>query len=164
MNIDRSLFIRSNRSLGLALVQAGLLAQQDLDLANAKLIDCVRADELKGSGLLPILTHDMGVLSEAKLLQYQTEEHNLGLIDPDAYQIHPTPGIDPTACWATWTMPVDERDGIHFLATAYYLSQPARTHWEQAIKGPIVWYGASLQTMINAMDKLATQEGVLPAR
>lgn len=155
MDIDRSLFIRGNRALGLALVQAGLITQQNLDDANARLIDCVRSDKFRAMGLLPILTHDLNALSETQLLHYQAE-HGAGLIDLHSYQTHIPVGIDPGACWATWTLPIDEREGIHFLASAYYLSQPVRSYWEQLLGTNLVWYAASLQVMIEAIEKIET--------
>jgi hypothetical protein len=157
MDIDRSLFLRGNRALGQALVQAGLVTQQDLDLANARLIDCVRSGQLKGNGLLPILTHEMNVLSETHLLQHQAAECGIGLIDLHSYQVRPGPGVDPAACWATWTMPIDEREGVHFMVSAYYLSQPARAYWEQLLNGNMVWYAASLPVLIEAFEKLESQ-------
>lgn len=160
MDIDRSLFLRGNRALGQAFVQAGLLTQQNLDLANVRLIDCVRAGELKGNGLLPILTHEMDVLSETQLLQYQVSECGIGLIDLHSYQVRPGAGIDASACWATWTMPVDEREGVHFMASAYYLSQPARSYWEQLLGGEMIWYAASLKVLIETFERLESQ----PAR
>ena len=163
MDIDRSLFLRGNRALGLALVQAGLLTQQNLDLANAKLIDCVRADKLKGNGLLPILTHEMNVLSETQLLQHQVAECGLGLIDLGGYQVRPGPGVDAGACWATWSMPIDEREGIRFMASAYYMSHPVRAYWEQLLGGNMVWYAVSLQGMIEAIEHLEAQSGAAAA-
>jgi hypothetical protein len=155
MDIDRSLFIRGNRALGMALVQAGLITQQSLDDANARLIDCVRSDKFRGSGLLPILAHDLKVLSETQLLQYQAE-HGAGLIDLESYQTRIPPTTDIAACWATWTLPIDEREGIHFLASAYYLSQPARAYWEQTLGNNLVWYAASLKVMIGAIERAET--------
>jgi len=157
MDIDRSLFIRSNRALGLALVQAGLLPQPVLDEANARLIDHVRADKLKGQGLLSVLTHEMQALSEEQLLNYQASEHGTGLIDLHSYQVRPPPGTDPMACWATWTIPIDEREGVYFLASAYYLSQPVRGYWEQLLGANLVWYAASLQVLIEAVERLENQ-------
>ncbi|MBN1403645.1 MAG: hypothetical protein JW942_04160 [Opitutales bacterium] len=154
MDIDKSLFIRSNRTLGQSLVQAGLLSQNHLDEANAQLIDCVRAGNLRAQGLLPILTHQMKVLSEDSLLQYQATEHGLGLMDLHSYTARQPVGTDPAACWATWTLPIDEREGIHFLASAYYTSQHARTYWEQLLGANIVWYAASQQVLIEGIEKL----------
>lgn len=157
MDIDRSLFIRSNRAMGLSLVQSGLVTQQNLDQANARLIDSVRAGKLKGVGILPILTHEMNVLSETQLLQHQASENGIGLIDLASYQTRTPPGSDPALCWATWTVPVDEREGIHFLASAYHMSQPVRACWEQLLGGALVWYAASLQTLIEAIEKIEAQ-------
>jgi len=161
MDIDRSLFIRGNRSLGLALVQAGLLSQQNLDDANARLIDCVRSDKFRAMGLLPILTHDMNVLSETQLLHYQAE-HGAGLIDLHSYQTRVPVGTDAAACWATWTLPIDEREGIHFLASAYFLSQPVRTYWEQILGTNLVWYAASVQVMIEAIERIEAPAATNP--
>jgi hypothetical protein len=157
MDIDRSLFIRSNRALGLSLVQGGLLGQPNLDQANAALIDNVRAGKLRASGLLPILVNEMKSLSEDKLLQNQAAEHGLGLIDLHSYQMHLPQGTDPTACWATWTLPIDEREGVHFMASAYYLSQPVRAYWEQLFGGSLVWYAASMQVLAEAIERVEAQ-------
>ena len=154
MDIDRSLFIRSNRAMGLALVQSGLVTQQNLDQANARLIDCVRAGKLKSVGILPILTLEMNVLSETQLLQHQAAENGLGLIDLSSYQMRAPQGMDAALCWATWTVPIDEREGIHFLASAYHMSQPVRACWEQLLGGALVWYAASLQTLVETIEKI----------
>jgi hypothetical protein len=158
MEIDRSLFIRSNRAMGLALVQGGLVSQQSLDEANARLIDVVRTGELRAKGILPILTHDMKVLDEAQLLKHQASgEHGIGLIDLHSYAVRQPAGTDPGACWATWTLPVDEREGIHFLASAYHPSQPARAYWEQTLGSNLVWYAASLQVLIDGIERFEAQ-------
>ncbi len=157
MDIDKSLFIRGNRALGQALVQSGLLSQSRLDEANTRLIDTVRAGNLRAQGLLPILTHQLGALSENALLQYQAQECGTGLIDLHSYAMRQLPGTDPAACWATWTLPIDEREGVHFLASAYYLSQPVRAYWEQLLGGQIVWYAASQQVLIEGIERLESQ-------
>ena len=157
MDIDRSLFIRSNRALGLALVQEGLLNQPNLDQANGVLIDNVRAGKLRASGLLPILVNDMKSLSEELLLQNQAAEHGVGLIDLHSYQMRLPQGTDPAACWATWTLPIDEREGVHFMASAYYLSQPVRAYWEQLFGGSMIWYAASMQVLAEAIERIETQ-------
>lgn len=153
MDIDRSLFIRGNRAMGQALVQAALITQHNLDDANARLIDCVRSDQFRMAGLLPILTLDMKVLSEPQLLHYESE-HGTGLIDLHSYQVRPAVGTDIAACWATWTLPIDEREGIHFLASAYYLSQPVRAYWEQVLGANLVWYAASLSVISEAIERM----------
>ena len=164
MDFDRSLFIRGNRAMGLALVQAGLVSQQNLDQANARLIDCLRSGVLKGSGILPILTHEMNALPENHLLQHQAAQLGMGLIDLGSYQVRTPPGTDAAMCWATWTLPIDEREGIRFLASAYYLSQPVREAWETLCGGPVVWYAASLETLIAAIEKIEGSQTAAEAK
>ncbi len=155
MQIDRSLFIRGNRALGMALVEGELVNPAQQEQANARLMDVVKSGNLRGSGLLPILLHELRTLDEATLLNYQTSHHSLGLIDLRSYELHPPGGVTPGPCWTTWTLPFDEREGTTFLATAYYLSNPVRLYWEQLFGGNVVWYAATLKTLIEGIERLS---------
>lgn len=153
MQIDRSLFIRGNRALGVALVEADLVSLAQQEQANLRLMDVMKSGNLRGGGLLPILLHDLRLLDETVLLNHQVARHSLGLIDLTSYDLHVPGGVTPGPCWTTWTLPFDEREGTTFLATAYYLSPPVRTYWEQLLGGDAVWYAASLKTMIDALER-----------
>jgi hypothetical protein len=157
MDIDKSLFIRGNRALGQHWCRVVFSRKVASTRPTPALSTTVRAGNLRAQGLLPILTHQLGALSENALLQYQAQECGTGLIDLHSYAMRQMPGTDPAACWATWTLPIDEREGVHFLASAYYLSQPARAYWEQLLGGQIVWYAASQQVLIEGIERLEGQ-------
>lgn len=155
MQIDRSLFIRSNRSLGLALLEADLVTLQQQELASVRLMEVVRAGSLRGSGILPILIHDLHALEEAAHMEHLATRYSLGLMDLRAYDVHLPGDVMPAACWATWTVPFDEREGTVFLASAYYLSNPVRSYWEQLLGSNIIWYASPLKSLTDALERIS---------
>lgn len=162
MKEHRPLILRSNRFLGSTLVNKNLIKVDDLENANQKLLEIVQADNLKGASLLNILLFQLRSVEENTIINAVLEEHHLGLIDLANYELLNTapPDLDVDLCWATWTVPFDRVDKFTFLATAYYLSQPAIKAWEDKIQGPIVWYVSNLSsitTAIQALDERAAQ-------
>jgi len=156
----RPLIMRSNRFLGSVLSDKNLISAEDLDAANAKLLEFIQAGEFKNANLLNILVYDMQVLEESKVIETIVEESKLGLIDlsnyefPHFHDYH----VDPDMCWATFTLPYEKIDDFYFVATAYYLSQPVVKHWEDQLDGQVIWYATTLTSIFNALGKIGTLE------
>ncbi|MDX2112067.1 MAG: hypothetical protein SFY80_17700 [Verrucomicrobiota bacterium] len=152
----RSLLLRGNRLLGSALVSAGLISEEAQQSASQRLLEVIQAENLKQAGLLYILLFDMHTLVEADLLNHMVERGNIGLIDLHNYTLETTfdRTLDLELCWSTWTLPYDKVEGVNFVATAYYLSEPIRKHWEGLLQGPILWYACPLGSIMDALERL----------
>ena len=51
-------------------------------------------------------------------------------------------------------MPFDKVDGFNFVASSYYLSSVVRSHWENLLDGPILWFGTTLEGIADYLEKL----------
>lgn len=153
----RPLLMRANRLLGAQLVENNLVKIEDLESANERLLELVAEGDLRRSSILAVLAYEKKVVREEDILAHLADVEGLGLIDLRGYDIPDDvrTGIDAGACWATWSVPFDREDGIHSVATAYYLSPAVRAHWEKALGGPIIWYGTTLDGIADYLDKLA---------
>lgn len=109
-------------------------------------------------GLLEILIFDQQVLKEADLLAYISTRHQVGLIDLKRYSLQLPPDLDLEACRITGTLPFDERDGVHCVATTCYLSLPVRTWWEKLLGRNVVWYATPLSSLLECLDHLTQQQ------
>ncbi len=56
-----------------------------------------------------------------------------------------------------WSVPFDREEEFWFVATAYYLSPAVRAYWEKELGGPILWFGTSLETIADYLEKYATE-------
>ena len=65
--------------------------------------------------------------------------------------------LDPNACWATWSVPFDREEEFWFVATAYYLSPAVRAFWEKELGGPILWFGTTLETIAEYLEKFSAE-------
>lgn len=81
MQQHRALILRSNRFLGSALVDKGLVSTVDLEEANGKFMEAIQVGELKRASILSTLVFDLKKLDEAKLLDYLFDEEKLALVD-----------------------------------------------------------------------------------
>lgn len=160
MEANRSLYIRANRGLGTALVREGLITHEKHDAAAQRLLELTQADNLRGTGLLSILVNEHRSLSEEALLDHLATQHGAPLVDLRCCNVLPTPQLDPGACWATWTMPYDEREGVHFVATCYYLSEQSRTWWEKRLGGEVIWYVTGLSAMAAAIERYSAHQAM----
>ena len=153
----RPLMMRANRLLGAALVEHNLVKIEDLESANEKLIEMVSTEQPRQSTILGILAYDMKVVKEDEVLHHLVEAEGLGLIDLQAYEVPDDvkKSTDVGMCWATWTVPFDKEEDFWFVASAYYLSPAVRSHWEKQLGGPILWYGTTLETVAEYLEKLA---------
>lgn len=153
----RSLLLRGNRLLGSSLVSAGLISEENQQNASQKLLEVIQADNLKAAGLLYILLYDLHALKESALITQQLEKYELGLIDLHNFAVESTfdSTLDLELCWSTWTLPFDRVDGIHLVASCYYLSDPIRKHWEGVLNGQIMWYVISIAGIMEALERIS---------
>jgi hypothetical protein len=152
----RPLMMRANRLLGAQLVEHNLVKIEDLEAANEKLIEAVSGDQLRRVTVLGILAYDMKVVNEDDVLHHIVESEGVGLVDLRDYEVPEEirKQLDVGACWATWSVPFDREEEFTFVATAYYLSPAVRAHWEKALGGPILWYGATLEAIADYLEGL----------
>lgn len=152
----RSLLMRANRLLGANLVEANLVKIDNLEAANERLLELVSAGEYHKTSVLGILAYELQVVKEADVLQHTMDEHGTGLVDLRFYDVPEDlrATIDLGACWATWSLPFDREEDVFFVATAYYMSPAVRAYWEKNLGGPIVWYGATMETLGEYFEKL----------
>jgi hypothetical protein len=161
----RPLVMRANRLLGAQLVEHNLVKIEDLEAANEKFIEVVSSDQQRQSTILGILAYDMKVLKEDDVLHHIVETDGLGLVDLRDYDVldETRKNLDANACWATWSVPFDREEEFWFVATAYYLSPAVRAFWEKELGGPILWFGTTLETIADYLEKHATELAGLQA-
>lgn len=156
MQKHRALILRSNRFLGSALVDKGLVSNEDLEVANAKFMEAIQSADLKRASILSTLIFESKKLDETKLLDYLVEESKLGLVDLDFTDLMSLRSldVDVSLCWASSTLPFDWVEGTYMLATCYYLSAPVIKHWEDLLDGPVIWYGTTLTSLSRALGRV----------
>lgn len=155
--------MRANRLLGANLVEQNLVKIEHLEAANDRLLELLTADNPRNSTVLGVLAYEMKVVKEDDILHHLVEDHSLGLVDLRSYDVSEElkKTLDLGACWATWSVPFDKDEDFHFIATAYYMSPAVRTYWEKQFKGPIIWYGTTLEMIADYLEKLASARGPL---
>lgn len=159
MSEHRPLLMRSNRLLGSALIEHGLVKFEDLEAANERLLEIAAGGDLRRSSVLNILAYETKVLSEADLLHHVVDDHGIGVIDLRGYEVpdEVKRDIDLGACWATWSAPFDKEEDFHFVATAYYLSPAVRAHWERTLGGQIIWQATTMDIIADFLDRLQAE-------
>jgi len=152
----RPLMMRTNRALGSSLVDHNLITIEALDAANERFLELTADENNENASLLQILVIEKQTLAEEQLLAYQVEEMGLGMVDLSNYDqpYDLRKKLDEDACMATWTVPFDIEEGIHFLATAYYLSPAARSYWERQLETPILWFVTSMDNISDFLRKV----------
>lgn len=150
----RQLILKSNRFLGSALVDKGLIEQGALEKANDQLIDLMQREVIHRPCLLQILIYDLKVLNEEELLDGLARGAPVGMVDLRHVNIQLPDGIDSAECGATGSIPYDHRDGMHFVATTYYYSKPVRDYWEERLEGMLSWNVTTLEQMNAALEDL----------
>lgn len=156
MQQHRALILRSNRFLGSALVDKGLVSAGDLEEANGKFMEAIQSAELKRASILSTLLFELKKLDEAKLLDYLVDEEKLGLVDLNFMELgslRPM-NVDLSLCWASSTVPFDYVEGTYLVATCYYLSAPVVKHWEDMLDGRVIWYGTSISSLSRALERI----------
>jgi hypothetical protein len=165
MSEYRPLTMRANRLLGASLVEHNLLSFETLESANERLLELMNAESDEPVSLLSVLTGEMQALSEQQVLQFLVEEMGLGLVDLTHYD-QPDDlrkKLDLGACWATWSVPFDREEDLHFVATAFYLSPAVRSYWEKEFDGPIQWFATSSEQISDFLRKLKIERENLAA-
>ena len=107
MQQHRALILRSNRFLGSALVNKGLVSTTDLEEANTRFMEAIQSSDLRRASILSTLLFDLKKLDEAKLIDYLVDELKLGLVDLDFIELpslRPM-NVDLSLCWASSTVP-----------------------------------------------------------
>lgn len=159
MSNHRSLLLRANRMIGATLVEHNLVNIEHLEAANERLFEILKAGITRQASLLSILITEMGSADEMDLINFVLREHGVGLIDLADHQISEECRalIEPDLTWSTWTIPFDQEDGFHFLATSYYLSKAAREYWEERLDGTILWYASTMESIAHAVDRVVQE-------
>ncbi len=165
MSEHRSLLMRANRTLGAALVEANLVKVDDLMAANERLLELLQSNAERQATLLGVLMYEKKVLSESDLLHHLVEVDGIGLIDLKGYDVPEEfrKNVDIGSCWATWTVPFDKEEDLYFVASAYYLSQAVRSHWEKQLGTNVLWYATSLEVVSDFLEKLEAANAKPPA-
>jgi hypothetical protein len=156
MQEHRALILRSNRFLGSALVERGLVSVDDLEAANEKFMEAIQASELKRASILSTLLFETKSMEEQSLIEYLVDEEALGLIDLsyiDLRSLRPY-NVDLSLCWATSSIPFDKVEDTYMVATCYWLSAPVVKHWEDILDGRVIWYGTSTNSMTRALERI----------
>lgn len=137
-----------------------MITNENLEAANEKLLEIIQSGNLKKANLLNILLYDLNILDETQLIDNIVEEHHLGLVDLLNYDLSILKELelDLDLCWVTYTIPFDRIEDFVMIATAYYLSKPARTFWEERFEGShIIWYVASLSSVAGALERVTSE-------
>ncbi|NBB78858.1 MAG: hypothetical protein GVY36_05350 [Verrucomicrobia bacterium] len=156
MQQHRALILRSNRFLGSALVDKGLVSSGDLEEANVKFMEAVQGGNFKSASILSTLIFELKKLDESMLLDYLVDESKIGLVDLDFLELmslRPLE-VDLSLCWASSTLPFDSVEGTHLVASCYYLSAPVKRHWEELLEGPVIWYGTTMTSLSKALARV----------
>ncbi len=148
--------MRANRALGSSLVEHNLITVEALDEANERLLELNANESAENVSLLHILVYEKQSLTEEQVLSYEVEEMGLGMVDLSNYDqpYDLRKKLELEACRATWTVPFDAEEGIHFLVTAYYLSPAVRSYWERQLETPILWFVTSMENIGDFLRKL----------
>ena len=157
--------MRANRSLGASLVEHNLISIETLESATERLLELMNDEAAETVSLLSILINEQQTVTEVQLLHYQIEEMGLGLIDLSNYD-QPDDlrkRLDIGACQATWTIPFDLEEGVHFVASAFYLSPAVRTFWEKQLDTPIQWFATGADNIDDFLRKLSMERENLAA-
>lgn len=159
---SRGLILKSNRTLGSQLVDRGLISLDDLEAANERFLNALRADDDTHVSLLHILLYDLQTLKESDLLNYQIEEQSLGYLRLNNYNIPPLllQEFDISNYWATWTVPFDKEADTYFMATTYFLSPFVRQHWEEKLAPhTIIWYTTEFSELMQMLEQYESATG-----
>ena len=159
MTEHRPLLMRSNRLMGSALVEHNLVKFEDLESANDRVLELAGQGDFRQASVLGVLVCEKKVLQEERVIHYAMEEHGLGVVDLRHYEIPDDirRELDLGMCWATWSVPYDKEEDCWFVATAYYLSNAVRSHWEKKLGGTIVWHVTSMDAIAELLERLKTE-------
>ncbi len=149
-----------NEQMGEELIRLRLSKSEMVDQAKTQMAAYIDQGEIKNACLLKILTWDLKLVEEKKILDYQIEEFNLGFCDITNYKIdrNELPEFRLRECWASMALPFDFLAEVFFVATAHYLSSEVIAHWENRLCRDIVWFVADLSSLTLALETLEREE------
>lgn len=158
----RPLLMKANRLFGASLVDANLVKIEDLEKANERLLELFAAGQPRQNTVLGVLVYEMKKLREEDVLLHAVEHDGIGLVDLSVYDVPEAirNATDTSSCWATWSVPFDQEEDFHFVASAYYLSPAVRAYWEKQLDGSILWFGVTLETVADYLEKLELERAV----
>lgn len=158
--------MRSNRLLGAALVEKNLVTVEQLESATERLLQVIDSGTDREACLLAILINETKAFTEETLLELLVDESLLALIDLRELDVNDDLklALDPGPCWASWTVPFDKDEDVHYVATAYYHSAAVRQYWEKELGEPIIWYAATLESITEFLEKLEAERAGLNAQ
>jgi hypothetical protein len=159
MSEFRPIIMRSNRLLGAALVERNLITVEQLEAGTERLLQVLDQGIDREACLLRILIHETHALREETLLEHLVEEMTMGLLDMREIDLHDDfkAVLNTGMCWATWTIPFDKDDDVHYIASAYYLSPAVRQHWEKLLGTSVVWYATTLESIADFLEKFEAE-------
>lgn len=155
----RPIIMRSNRLLGATLVERNLITVEQLNQATERFLQVLETGRPVEASLLSVLVNETKALTEDGLLEYLVDEVQLGLLDireidlNDDVKTH----LQAGPCWATWTVPFDKDEDVHYVVSAYYLSPAVRQYWEKQLGGPVIWFGGTLESINEFLEKLQVE-------
>lgn len=159
MTEHRPLLMRANRLLGSALVEHNLVKFEDLEAANERVLELAAQGDFRQASVLGILVCEKKVLREEDVLRSVMEEQGVGIVDLRNYEVPEDirRDLDLGMCWASWTVPYEKEEDFWFVATAYYLSNAVRTHWEKKLGGTVIWHLTTMDVIAEFLDKLQAE-------
>lgn len=162
----RPLVMRANRVMGSALAEHNFVKFEDLEAANERMLELAAEGDFRQASVLAILANEKHALKEGDVLKMTMEEYGIGLVDVRHYEVpdEVKKALDLNMCWATWSVPFDREDGIWLVATAYYLSNAVRSHWEKTLGGTILWYGCTIESVADFLDALQVERAQAEAK
>jgi hypothetical protein len=158
----RPIIMRSNRLLGAALVERNLVTVEQLNQATERFLQILDTAGETDVSLLSVLVNEVKAVTEEALLEYLVDELSLGLIDvreldlSDDLKTH----LQIGQCWATWSVPFDKDEDVHYVASAYCLSPAVRQYWEKQLGSPVIWFGASHESISGFLEKLQVERAM----
>lgn len=157
--------MRSNRLLGAALVEKNLVTVEQLESATERLLQVIDGGSDREACLLAILIHETKAFTEEALIDHLHDEAALAPIDLAQIDVVDDLklSLDPGVCWATWSVPFDKDDDVHYVATAYHLSAAVRQYWEKELGDPIIWYVTTLESISTFLENFEAERAGLSA-
>jgi len=151
----QQLILRANRYLAAALLENRLISSEDVEKANARLLELLQSTNPHNASVLSILIYDLQALDEKKLIHHLVEREKVGLVHLDHFQFENAPmeDIGIEECSATMTIPFDRIGNAVCVATCYYLSKPVTDYWNSKFEN-ILWYSTSVESFGIALDKI----------
>ena len=159
MSEYRPIIMRSNRLLGAALVEKNLITVDQLNDATERFLQILETATIRESSLLSVLINETKALTEESLLDFMVEDQSLAPLD--LREIDPQEDVklrlDPGVCWATWSVPFDRDEDVHYVASAYCLSAAVRQYWEKTLGQPIIWFATTVGNVSDFLEKLEAE-------